>query len=209
MAVTLRTAGPFLGAGHAVSGAYPHGSSPAGGVRDERPGISRRRRGTPAPRQLGWSVSHGTYEDVAYFSKVVSSNSSRFRELKDSHVQHQAGGLHCTQVELLATELTAGLLLLADRFADTNLSGWGTIIDDLVGYREALRELVGVDCALSYRDFREAVYPVDVTLRHLQHLIVDKLPERLDDLLEVENPTLLALGMLDRWRLWLIAENSD
>ncbi|WP_019588429.1 hypothetical protein [Deinococcus apachensis] len=131
------------------------------------------------------------------------------------HVRHQAGGLHCAQVELLATELTprpereAGLRQLADLFADSNLSGWGTTIDDLVQYREALRERVGVDCNLSYRDFREAIYPVDVTPRHLRHLTADRLPERLDDLLEVDNPVILALGMVNRWRLWIIAENSD
>ncbi|MDL2343048.1 hypothetical protein QOL99_02675 [Deinococcus sp. MIMF12] len=131
------------------------------------------------------------------------------------HLRHQAGGIHCDQVELLATELVlrpereTGLLELADRFGDTNLSGWGITIDDLVRYRDALRGLLGVDCALSYREFREAVYPIDVTPEHLRHLAVDELPRRLDDLLEVDERFTLALGMLNRWRLWVISENSD
>ncbi|MPY68145.1 hypothetical protein F8S09_15930 [Deinococcus sp. SDU3-2] len=123
--------------------------------------------------------------------------------------------MHCAQVELLATELVprpereTGLLELADRFGDTNLSGWGISIDDLVRYRDALRGLLGVDCALSYRDFREAVYPIDVTPEHLRHLTADELPTRLDDLLETEERFTLARGMLNRWRLWVISENSD
>ncbi|MEF2277001.1 hypothetical protein V3W47_01745 [Deinococcus sp. YIM 134068] len=76
-------------------------------------------------------------------------------------------------------------------------------------YRDALHDLVGVECALSHRDFREAVYPVDVTREHLGHLSADELPEQLDDPLEGDNSFTLAVGMFNRWRLWIIAENSD
>lgn len=131
------------------------------------------------------------------------------------HVRHQAGGVHCAQVELLATELVprlereTGLRRLAERFRETHLSGWGITLDDLVWYRSELQEWVGVDCVLSYRDFREAVYPVDVTSHHLRHLTVETLPEQLDDLLEFDQPFARALGMLGRWQLWIISANSD
>jgi len=131
------------------------------------------------------------------------------------HLRHQAGGVNCTQVELVATELTprpereAGLLRLSLRFSDSNFAGWGTTVDDLVTYRAALRELLGVDANLSYGDLREAVYPVDVTAAHLHHLTGDELPEDLDELLTFAHPAARALGMLNRWRLWIITQNSD
>lgn len=131
------------------------------------------------------------------------------------HVRHQAGGVHCAQVELLATEIVPhperedGLRALAEQFGETHLSGWGITLDDLVRYRSELQKLVGVDCALSYRDFREAVYPVDVSPHHLRHLTVETLPERLDDLLEFDPPFTRALGILNRWHLWIISANSD
>lgn len=149
--------------------------------------------------------------DPEWLSRGVRPSSTRTWH----HLRHQAGGIHCTQVELLATELVprpereTGLLELADRFGDTNLSGWGITIDDLVRYREALCDLLGVDCALSYQDFHEAVYPIDVTPEHLRRLTADELPTRLDDLLEADDCLNLARGMLNRWRLWVISENSD
>lgn len=131
------------------------------------------------------------------------------------HLRHQSGGMNCTQVELVATELTprpereAGLLRLSLRFYDSNLAGWGTTVDDLVTYRAALRELLGVDANLSYGDLREAIYPVDVTAEHLRHLTGDELPADLDELLVFDHPAARAMGMLNRWRLWIITQNSD
>lgn len=131
------------------------------------------------------------------------------------HLRHQAGGVNCAQVELVVTELTprpereAGLLRLSLRFYDSNFSGWGTTVDDLVTYRAALRELLEVDANLSYGDLREAVYPVDVTAAHLYHLTNDELPDDLDKLLVFDHPAARALGMLNRWRLWIITQNSD
>ncbi|BDP44909.1 hypothetical protein DAETH_48780 (plasmid) [Deinococcus aetherius] len=131
------------------------------------------------------------------------------------HLRHQAGGVNCTQVELVATELTprpereAGLLRLFLRFYDSNLAGWGTTVDDLMTYRVALRELLGVDANLSYGDLREAVYPVDVTAAHLHHLTGDELPEDLDELLMFTHSATRPMEMLNRWRLWIITQNSD
>ncbi|MDL2344226.1 hypothetical protein QOL99_08680 [Deinococcus sp. MIMF12] len=131
------------------------------------------------------------------------------------HLRHQAGGVNCTQMELVATELTprpereAGLLRLSLRFYDSNLSGWGTTVDDLVIYRAALRELLGVDANLSYGDLREAIYPVDVTAEHLRHLTSDELPTDLDELLTFTTPITQVSGMLNRWRLWIVTQNSD
>jgi len=131
------------------------------------------------------------------------------------HLRHQAGGVNCAQVELMATELTprpereAGLLRLSLRFSESNLSGWGTTVDDLVTYRAALRGLLGVDANLSYGDLREAVYPVDMTAEHLHHLTGDELPAYLDELLVFDHPLARVRGMLNRWRLWIITQNSD
>lgn len=82
-------------------------------------------------------------------------------------------------------------------------------MDDLVAYRAALRELLGVDCNVSYGDLREAVYPVDVTPKHLRHLTGDGLPADLDELLVFGNPGAQVMGMLNRWRLWIVTQNSD
>lgn len=125
----------------------------------------------------------------------VLTRGTQLREGRSWHyLQHQTSGLSCTQVYLVATELTprpereAGLLELADRYADSNFGLWGTTIDNLVGYRETLRALVGVECAVRHRDFQEAVYPVDVTPEHLRHLSADDLPADLEELLEFDSP---------------------
>lgn len=66
-----------------------------------------------------------------------------------------------------------------------------------------------MDGNLSYGDLLEAVYPVDVTAEHLGHLTGELLPEDLDELLAFGRAFERWSGLLGRWRLWIIAENSD
>lgn len=130
------------------------------------------------------------------------------------HLTHRAGGLASNRQGLLATELTvrpereAGLLRLARRYTGSAVGCFGTTVNDLVRYRAALQELLGVDANADYEDFQEALYPVDVTPEHLTTLTDEALPEHLDDLLMFDTRWDRAIGGLNRWKLWIITENA-
>jgi hypothetical protein len=55
----------------------------------------------------------------------------------------------------------------------------------------------------------EGVYPIDVDVRQLRALVEEDLPDDLDSLLTFESDLRRAIGMVGRWKCFILAENSD
>ena len=80
-------------------------------------------------------------------------------------------------------------------------------LDDIIDYRQHIKNY-NVDCSLSYYDFQEALYPIDY--EYVYSLTTDSLPEDLDDMVNwKENAFGKICGIIGRWQLFVLTENSD
>lgn len=140
-------------------------------------------------------------------------------ELDDSrewhHILHQTSGHACGTLDVVCTFLEPRPNVLAvmneiDRtWYDTDLGAWSTPLDDVVKYRQILNEKLGVDCNRSYTELEEAVYPIDCSAENLRKLCVDQLPDDLESLLKFDRELDRMMGMIDRWKIYIIGENCD
>lgn len=140
-------------------------------------------------------------------------------ELDDSrewhHILHQTSGHACGTLDVICTFLEPRPNVLAvmneiDRtWYDTDLGAWSTPLDDVVKYRQILNEKLGVDCNRSYADLEEAVYPIDCSIENLRKLCIDQLPDDLESLLKFDRELDRMMGMIDRWKIYIIGENCD
>jgi len=129
-------------------------------------------------------------------------------------LRHQCGGRACRQLEVFATILEPKpgvyerMVELADHWYNSQQGAFGVSLDSIIEYRQQLRNWFGVDCNWSYRDFAEAVYPIDCTLENLGKLTNQKFPKELDRLVKDRDDFDL-FGSGNRWRLYVLGENSD
>lgn len=130
-------------------------------------------------------------------------------------IRHQCAGLACDQFELVGMILSpndrtrVAIRSIQDRWLDSNCGAFHSSLDDMGEYRDHLVETLGVDCNYSFDDFREAVYPIDINMESIQRLVTDDLPNDLDDLIEWENDFTKVFGLLNRWNLCILGQNSD
>lgn len=80
----------------------------------------------------------------------------------------QTGGLCCNHpgpyyvAPLVPSEIAkSGMAELEATWLNSNVGCPSTSFDDIVGYRQHIRNLFGADCQWSYPDLQEAVYPLD------------------------------------------------
>jgi hypothetical protein len=130
-------------------------------------------------------------------------------------IKHQSAGHGCHQ------HLMYGKLLLPREgiqpklkainytWYDSDAGIFGACLDDVLKYREQLNELLGVDCDRSYRDFEEAIYPIDCTAENIRKLALDPVPDNLDQLIEFDSGVDRMKGLMGRWKLYILGENSD
>src|SRR3989344_9338005 len=82
-------------------------------------------------------------------------------------IEHQTAGNVCNHHYMTGSILKPredtlkAMREISDYWYDTNCGVFGTRLNEIIRYRTHLRELLGVDCNLSYRDFEEAIYPID------------------------------------------------
>ena len=132
-------------------------------------------------------------------------------------VYHQCGGLSCNHMTMVAMPLTprpmmlAAMQLIEKHWFDSGMGVFRTSLDEILFYRSQLKALVhpDADCNSSYGDLQEAVYPIDVDMRVLRELCEDELPDNLDDLIQFDSDMHRAMGMIGRWKCYILAENSD
>ncbi len=132
-------------------------------------------------------------------------------------ISHQCGGIACHHMSMTVLPLTpnpmilAGMQLLEREWYDTCMGALGTSLEDVLLYRSQLKSLIhaDADCNMSYRDLQEAVYTIDLDMRVIRELCEDELPDDLDDLIKFDTDMSRVLGMVGRWKCYILAENSD
>lgn len=130
-------------------------------------------------------------------------------------VSHQHGGLSCDQTTLTGIFLTPRtgvedkMRSLHARFDIGVVGMFGVSLKTLNEYAAALQETLGESCDETYRSFSEALYPIDIGEETLARLTENKLPENLDDLFAWGPGLSKTFGSVGRWKVYVIAENSD
>jgi hypothetical protein len=92
---------------------------------------------------------------------------------------------------------------------DTDTGIFGTSLDDVLKYRSQLNEILDVDCNQSYHHFEEAIYPIDCTPENIRKLAVDPVPDSLDQLIVFDSGVDRMLGVMGRWKLYILGDNCD
>jgi hypothetical protein len=146
----------------------------------------------------------------------------KWRELKFTKsrtwikLAHQSGGISCNQSYFFATFLNPkstkvleNIILLQNKWFESNVGAFGTSLDSIIEYREDIKKLFGVDCNSSWKKFQESVYPIDCTDENIKKLTDESFPEDLDNLIDWNNGFERAAGCIGRWSLCILTENSD
>jgi hypothetical protein len=131
-------------------------------------------------------------------------------------VSHQAAGVGCHQPEFICTILrwrpTAldAFRQLAAEYEGSNLGIYETPkLTDLVGYSQRLSAIDGaLQCETTFRELEEAVYPIDFSQEALAVLSEDVIAD-FNALVRWASVTDKLVGSIGRWRLCVLAENSD
>lgn len=98
---------------------------------------------------------------------------------------------------------------ISDSWHESNSGAFGVVLDEIIRYRAQLRQLLGADCNFSYRDFAEAIYPIDCSVGNIRKIALDEVPDRLDDFISWKNESDWIAGSFGRWNLYILGENSD
>jgi hypothetical protein len=135
------------------------------------------------------------------------------KKFKWEYIQHQCAGHACGQEYYYGIRLrprdNTRTVLLTEKWLDSEVGCLGTSLKDVVKYSDELKNLFSVDCDGCFKEFQEAVYPVDCTTENLKKLCYDDLPEDLDDLLVFRNSMSSLCGCIGRWRLYILGPNCD
>lgn len=135
---------------------------------------------------------------------------------KFQNIAHQTSGLGCGQFYITGTllqpksvEVLRGLQEIERKWLDSNVGAFGgATLEQLNDYERDLRRLFDASANRSHRDFAEAIYPID--LEHLPKIAADCPDlETLDEWIEWEGGFDRAAGSLNRWKVWVLGENSD
>lgn len=130
-------------------------------------------------------------------------------------IAHQTAGIGCHQHYMVGTilkpkwHILANMQTLTAKWLDSCAGVMGVHLNDVVAYREDLKRFFQMDCNLSYRDFEEAIYPIDCTTENLKVLTDEQLPENLDDLIVFSDDMQRFIGSIGRWSLYILGPNCD
>lgn len=129
------------------------------------------------------------------------------------NIIHQTSGVGCSQFLCQGTviepkaEVKPIIAQIAQKYDGSNLGAFGTSLNDLFDYNKTLKSLLDCSCNTSYFDLCEAVYPIDC--ENLPKVADCQFPHDYDDLIKWEDGLMKLCGCLNRWGLWILAENSD
>jgi hypothetical protein len=127
---------------------------------------------------------------------------------------HQTAGHACHHHYFYASVLKptpeAKVLMceLEKHWYESDCGMFNVSLDEVLEYRKQLLEF-GVDCNSSYRDFEEGIYPIDCESKNLKLLCEDELPEDLNEFIEWEDDWDRLIGIIGRWKLFILGENCD
>jgi hypothetical protein len=132
------------------------------------------------------------------------------------YIAHQTAGHACHQHYMKAIILKPKKQVMVamkeiDKHwldSDAGMVGYPTL-DELLKYRKQLKNLLDVDCNISYDKFEEGIYPIDCTGENLKKLCTDKLPKSLDDLVKFRAKIDWLFCCIGRWNLYILGNNCD
>jgi len=107
------------------------------------------------------------------------------------------------------TETGEGIKQINNSWLDTNCGVWGVTLEEILEYKKQLNELLEVDCNISYIDFEEGIYPIDCSVENIRKLAFDEVPDKLDELIKWKSDLEKFAGVVDRWNLYILGQNSD
>lgn len=130
-------------------------------------------------------------------------------------IAHQTAGNACHAHYIIGTilepkpELKSKIEMINDCWLDSNCGVFGVSLDEILKYRQQLKDLFGVDCNSSYDKFEEGIYPIDCDKECLEAMTDEELPENLDTFIDFEKPSDKMLGCINRWDLFILGKNCD
>jgi len=150
---------------------------------------------------------------IYVYSHYGERHKMRGRDWKK--IAHQTAGNACHSHYIVGTilepkpELKTKIDMLNKCWLDSNCGVFGVSLDEILKYREQLRDLFGVDCNSSYDHFEEALYPIDCNRNSIEAMTNEELPEELDDFIDFKSPADKMIGCINRWSLFILGENCD
>lgn len=145
-----------------------------------------------------------------YFPRVYNFKPGR-EWLK---IAHQTGGLSCHQHYFVCTLLTPksanvfdSYQKLADKWYGTNAGIGGISLEEAIAYQNDLKQLLKVNCNVSWCMLEEGLYPIDA--KYTSDLALDDLPKDFDELIDFKSGLERASGSINRWSLVVLGKNSD
>jgi hypothetical protein len=141
------------------------------------------------------------------------------KESKVLHWQkivHQTAGYACHHryIEGIILPVTPAvndyMRLIESRYVETQISQPASL-GAVVNYQAELVRTFGetVKCDSTHYLLEEAFYPIDATPEALKTLTTAKLPSDLDDLIQWESDFEQLCGIIGRWGLFILGQNSD
>jgi hypothetical protein len=129
-------------------------------------------------------------------------------------IVHQTAGIACHHPKFLGTILTPTKYMkrymkwLSDKWYESNCGAFGATLDELAAYDYDLSDF-SLSCNRSYKYLEEGLYPIDIEDDTLVRIAENKLPTKLDDLIDWKSDMDRFLGCIGRWNLFIVGENSD
>lgn len=159
---------------------------------------------------LGVKVPDYAFDDSDYGYQELDFKPGR----KWLKIAHQTAGICCHQkyiiatiVEPKSTEVLKNIIKLSKEWDGSNAGFAGVPLREVNKYEQFLNKNLNVSCNFSWRDFEEAIYPIDV--EHLKDISSESFPSNLDDLVNWKDGFQRGAGCIGRWNLWILTENSD
>lgn len=129
-------------------------------------------------------------------------------------IAHQTAGYLCHQHYLIGTvlnpkpDVAKKIKDISDYWLDSNDLFSVPSLDTIITYRKQLRRKLGVDCNGCYSDFEEGIYPIDCTPENVRKLCSDNLLKDFDSYVKWKKHEKF-MGCMNRWKLYILGENSD
>lgn len=139
-----------------------------------------------------------------------------FRNNDFEFIAHQCGGLGCSQMYFQAKKLQINpiyhsqLRIIENHFSNSNVGVFGVTLTEIFEYQNFLTKIPHADCDLTFSDFKEAIYPIDLTQEVINELTTEKIDiNKLDDLIIFDNDIDKMCGFINRFKLYYLTQNSD
>ena len=127
---------------------------------------------------------------------------------------HQTAGparhqryLYASRLTPKSVDIVQGMNSLSRKWGHSHAGCGGVSLDRAVEYQNDLKKLFKAGCNVSHHGFEEGFYPIDI--EYLPDLAADKMPDKLEDLVQWSSAFERAAGCVNRFKLVILGSNSD